>query len=127
MLEEEVSELLQFYADAFNRVDRDAIAETYHLPCLTVRGDGSIHEFHEVGQVRDFMGSVAKTYYDEGNRASSFDELTVVPIGGECALATLKWTLRDEGGIPIRGWHQSYNLIRTQAGWRFLLSTFHRC
>ena len=126
VLEKEVSEFLESYADAFNRVDGAGIAEMYHLPCLTVRGDGSIHEFCDLGQVRGFMTSVAKTYYEEGNRACSFDDLSVVPIGGECVLATLKWTLRDEEGAPIREWWQSYNLIRTKDGWRFLLSTFHR-
>jgi hypothetical protein len=107
-------------------VDSATIAEMYHIPCLTVRGDGSTHEFSQLSQVQDFMGSVAKTYFDEGNRACSFDELAVIPIGGECALATLKWTLRTDGGTPIQEWRQTYNLIRTQQGWKFLLSTFHR-
>ena len=126
MSENEVARFLESYAAAFNRVDSAAIAKMYHVPCLTVRGDGSTHTFDDHDQVREFMESVAQTYYDEGNRASSFDELTVIPIGGECALATLKWTLRTEGGKPIREWRQSYNLIRKQQGLQFLVSTFHR-
>ena len=47
MLEQEVSTFLQPYGDAFNRVDIDAIARMYHLPRMTIRSDGSIHEFHE--------------------------------------------------------------------------------
>jgi hypothetical protein len=126
MLEQEVSTFLQSYGDAFNRVDVDAIARMYHLPCMTIRGDGSIREFHEADEVREFMGVVAQTYYDEGNRVCSFDSLVVVPIGGECALATLRRILRDEDSALLRDWRQSYNLIRTQDGWNFLLSTFHR-
>ena len=64
MLEKEVSEFLESYADAFNQVDRARIAGMYHLPCLTVRGDGSVHEFHELDRIREFMGTVAKSYYD---------------------------------------------------------------
>lgn len=122
----EISEFLESYAAAFNRVDSAAIADMYHMPCLTVRGDGSIRVFHELAQVREFMGSVAKIYYDEGNRASSFNELAIVPIGNQCVLASLKWTLKDEDEAPIREWRQSYNLIQTKEKWKFLVSTFHR-
>ena len=126
MLEQDISELLEAYATAFNQVDSAAIADMYHLPCLTVRGDGTIHVFNEREQVHKFLGSVARAYYDEGNRDCMFGELTIVPIGGECVLATLKWTLRGDDQAPIRDWRQSYNLIRTEEGWKFLLSTFHR-
>jgi hypothetical protein len=28
-------------------------------------------------------------------------------------------------GSAIRGWQQSYNLVRGQASWQILVSTFH--
>lgn len=126
MLETEITDFLERYGDAFNRVAADEIAEMYHLPSLTVRGDGSVHVFTAVADVRDFMGTVAKTYHDEGNRAGSFDELSVLPIGGQSAVASLRWTLRRDDGTPIREWRQTYNLVRSKGSWQFLLSTFHR-
>ncbi|NJN51407.1 MAG: hypothetical protein HC809_06125 [Gammaproteobacteria bacterium] len=60
MLEREITDFLERYRDAFNQVAADEIGEMYHLPSLTVRGDGSVHVFTEVARVRDFMGSVAK-------------------------------------------------------------------
>ena len=126
MLEREISEFLERYGDAFNRVAADEIAEMYHLPSLTVRGDGSLQVFTDLGDVRDFMETVAMTYYDEGNRASSFDELSVLPAGGQSAVASLRWTLRRDDGTPIREWRQTYNLIRSKNSWQLLLSTFHR-
>ncbi len=126
MPEKEITEFLQRYGDAFNRVAADEIAAMYHLPSLTVRGDGSIHVFAEVEEVREFMGTIAKTYFDEGNRASTFDELSVLPVGGQSAVASLRWTLKRDDGTPIREWRQTYNLIRSKDSWKFLLSTFHR-
>jgi hypothetical protein len=126
VLEREIIDFLERYGDAFNRVAADEIAEMYYLPSLTVRGDGSVHVFTEVADVRDFMGSVAKVYYDEGNRASSFDELSVRPVGGQSAVASLRWMLRREDGTSIREWRQTYNLVRSKGSWKFILSTFHR-
>lgn len=126
MLKREITSFLERYGDAFNRVAADEIAQMYHLPSMTVRGDGSVHVFTEVANIRDFMGTVAKTYYDEGNRASSFDELSVLPVGEQSAVASLRWTLRRDDGTPIREWRQSYNLVRSKGSWQFLLSTFHR-
>jgi hypothetical protein len=123
-LEDEVRGFLESYNKAFASIDGTRIAALYHSPCVTLRGDGSIHclTSHDVGP---FFQGVAETYYREGYRNGRFKILQVVPIGGRSALVTVDWELLRENGSLIRGWRQSYNLVRVQATWQILVSTFH--
>jgi len=35
------------------------------------------------------------------------------------------WELLREEGNVLRQWRQSYNLVRVEAGWQILASTYH--
>jgi hypothetical protein len=123
-LEDEVGSFLETYNEAFASIDSTRIAALYYSPCITLRGDGSIHclTSRDLGS---FFQGVAETYYREGYRNGRFKILQVVPIGGRSALVTVDWELLREDGSVIRGWRQSYNLVRVQATWQILVSTFH--
>ncbi|MEZ5652858.1 MAG: nuclear transport factor 2 family protein [Burkholderiaceae bacterium] len=126
MLENDILNLLERYTVAFNAVDAATIAEMYHAPSMTVRADGSVHVFESTAQVRSFMESLARQYQSEGNEDGGFDELSVVAVGGQSAVASLRWTLRRSNGASVREWRQTYNLIRVDGAWKFLLTTVHR-
>ena len=123
-LREEVASFLESYNTAFASVDGSQIAALYYSPCVTLRGDGSIHCLTSQ-ELRDFFQTVAETYYREGYRSGRFAIRDLVPIGGRSALVTVDWELLRDDHRVIRGWRQSYNLVRAQAGWRILVSTFH--
>lgn len=123
-LEDEVRSFLESYNKAFRSIDGARIAPLYHSPCVTLRGDGSIHCLTSA-DVGPFLQGVADTYYREGYRDARFNMLQVVPIGGRSALVTVDWELLRDDGSVIRGWRQSYNLVRMKDGWRILVSTFH--
>jgi ketosteroid isomerase-like protein len=123
-LEGEVRAFLESYNKAFASIDGARIAALYHSPCVTLRGDGSIHCLSS-NDLAAFFQNVADTYHREGYRDGRFKMLDVVPIGGRSALVTVDWELLRGDGSVIRGWRQSYNLVRVNGTWQILVSTFH--
>src|SRR5262245_62110435 len=122
----EIRTFVENYIAAFDAADGPAIAALYHLPCLTVRGDGSVHCFQDKETARSFFKKVADTYHQDGCRRSRYFDLEVAPIGARSALATLTWEQLREDGSSIRRWRQSYNLLRDDKAWKILTSTFHQ-
>jgi len=124
-LVDEVRAFLELYGREFDSADGTRIAKLYHAPCVTVRGDGSIHCFQSGEELTRFFQGVADTYRKDGYRSSRFSKLEAVPIGGRSALVTVDWELLRADESVIRKWRQSYNLVRTGSGWQILVSTFH--
>jgi len=123
-LEAEVREFVETYNATFRSIDGHRIAALYHSPCVTLRGDGSIHSLAS-DQLVSFFQGVVDTYQREGYRDSRFEIVQVVPLGGHSALVMLDWEMLRGDGSLIRGWRQSYNLVRTKDVWQILVSTFH--
>jgi len=124
-LTEEVRGFFQEYNNAFASIDGGRIAALYYMPTVTMRADGSIHCLQSREELARFFQNVADTYHREGYRDGRFKILEVISIGGRSALATLDWELLRGDGSVIRGWRQSYNLVRSGGGWQILVSTFH--
>ena len=116
---------LEEYVRAFDSIDGTRIAALYHEPCVTMRGDGSIHCLLSREDLARFFQRVADTYHRDGYRSSRFSNLAVTPIGGRSTLVTVDWELLRQDGSPLRQWRQSYNLVRVGSGWQILVSTFH--
>ena len=91
-LKDEVGSFLDSYNTAFASIDGARVAALYHSPCVTLRGDGSIHCLASHELERFFQG-VADTYYREGYRNGRFKIVDVVPIGRRSALVTVDWEL----------------------------------
>jgi hypothetical protein len=117
---------LDEYTAEFDTRDGLRISALYHAPCVTVRGDGSVHCFQSRDEIGCFFGRVADGYAKEGMHAGVYKNFNAVPIGGASVLATVDWEMLREDRTVIRQWRQSYNLIRTSEGWRILCSTIHR-
>ena len=121
----DVRAFLDKYLDAFDSIDGQRIAALFHIPAVTMRGDGSIHSLQSRQELASFFQGVADNYQKDGYAGGRFEELQVSPIGGRCALATLDWVMLRHDGSFIRKWRQSYNLVRVDSGWQILVSTFH--
>lgn len=124
-LTNEIRTFLEEYNTAFASIDGKRIAALYHMPTVTMRGDGSIHCLQSREELARFFQGVADTYYKDGYRGGRFKNLEVVPIGGRSALATLDWEMQRGDGSVIREWRQSYNVVRVGNVWQILVSTFH--
>ncbi len=124
-LTEEVRGFFEQYSKTFESIDGDRIAALYYTPTVTMRGDGSIHCLQSREELALFFQGVADTYRREGFQSGGFKNLQVTPIGEKSALATLDWEMRRADGSVIRGWRQSYNVVRVPGGWQILVATFH--
>jgi ketosteroid isomerase-like protein len=124
-LTSDIEAFFEAYNEAFASFDGHRIAALYHLPTVTMRGDGSIHCLRSREELARFFQGVADTYRKDGYAGSRFEGLQVSPIGGRSALATLDWKMSRGDGSLIREWRQSYNLVRVVSGWEILVSTFH--
>ena len=123
--QEAVKGFLKAYIEAFTANDGARIARLYHAPCITVRGDGSIHSFQSQSEIQAFFQKLADTSYREGCRGWKYENLEVSPLGGRSAVATMDWQMQREDGSTIRRWRQSYNFVEVDGQLRILASTFH--
>ena len=121
-----VRAFFETYTREFDSADGARIADLYHAPSITLRGDGSIHAFQTHEEIRNFFQNVADTYRSEGYRSGRFDNFTAIPIGSRSALATLDWDILREDGSPIRRWRQSYNLVRVGEQWKIMTAMVHQ-
>jgi ketosteroid isomerase-like protein len=124
----QLSEIGNFFSDytkLFDERNAAAIATYYHAPSITMRADASVHAFQTREELQEFFQGVAEKYYAEGLRRSTFTNLDLKPIGSKSVLATLEWQMLRGDGSKIRGWWQSYNLIRPDERWQILTSTIH--
>ena len=121
----EMSSYYKTYADAFHARSGSQIADFYYTPCISMRGDASIHCFQSRLETEKFFQRVADTYYEEGLRRSETKNLEVIPIGGRSLLASMDWVFYRADGTLLKQWRQSYNLVRVDGRWKILLSTFH--
>ena len=124
-MEAGIVSLLEKYRFAFDSADPEAIADCYHEPSVTIRGDGTFHILRDHKETARILGEVARQYHEEGMQRGVYTNLDVKMIGMRCALATMDWQLlRTNGGI-IRKWRQSYNIIEQNGACLFYVSTFH--
>jgi hypothetical protein len=125
-LTDQISKFFEDYHRTFNGADGASIAMFYHVPSVTLRGDGSTHCFRSREELASFFQGVAEGYNREGNAGGGgFYNLAVQPIGGRSALATMDWQLMRADGSLFRQWRQSYNLLRADGRWQIFVATFH--
>lgn len=113
------------YTRVFNAADAVAIAKFYHVPSISMRGDGSVVCYQSAEELEQFFKRVADGYLGEADHGR-FHSLTVQPIGAQSVLATSTWELLRKDGSVVREWRQSYNLVHVDDRWQIMVSTFHR-
>ena len=121
----EVRSLYTAYADAFHARSGKQIAGFFYTPCMSMRGDASIHCFQSRTETEKFFQGVSDTYYEEGLRRSEFQNLEVIRIGGRSLLASMDWVFYRGDGTLLKQWRQSYSMVRVDGRWKIVLSTFH--
>ena len=119
-----IQRLFDRYNDAFLARDAKRIAACYHVPCMTIRADGSFHIFESGAEIERFFATVSETYHEEGMRSFEMRDVEVRMIGSESALVSMEWFMKRADDTIIRNWRQSYNLLKQGDEWVFLLSTY---
>ena len=121
----EVAGFFDAFVEAFSSFSGARIATRYVVPGVALRGDGSIQCLQSREEVERFFQAAVDAYHRDGCRGIRFKDLGVVPMGGRSVQGTVTWELLREDGSVLRHWRQSYNLVRVEAGWQILASTYH--
>jgi hypothetical protein len=116
-----IRKFFEAYRDAFNRLDGEAVARLYAVPS-GIAQDGKYEHWDSFDPIRKNMIALCKLYHDRGYRGASFDVDTFLAQGEDFAVADLRWRIDWDGAEPWR-FNTTYNLLRTDAGWRVLLCT----
>lgn len=95
------------------------------MPSLTLRGDGLLSLLTDAGEAQAFFGTVAWTYRDQGAADWQGQVEHLTPIGRDCALATMHWSMLRADATVLRDWRHSYNLLARDGALRILLATFY--
>jgi hypothetical protein len=123
-LETELRGYFEGYARAFH-ADLGRFCEHFHFPSTTVRLDGSIQQFRTNEEAMEFFTVAKQKYEAEGCTQWAINRVTATQLGAGSASATIDWAMLRADGSPIRGWTQTYNLIKSAHGWHVILSTLH--
>jgi ketosteroid isomerase-like protein len=96
---EKVKALLEAYASAFQRSDKDAVADRYACPVHVVTHNGGVRLLavpsREAWTV--VVGRMLQMYSAMGVRRAAMVDLRVVDVSPQIALAGLTWALHGEG------------------------------
>jgi len=109
---EQVKAFLEAYASAFQRLDKDAVADRYSYPAHVVTHNGGVRVL--AVPTREAWTAVIERilqmYGAMGVRRAAMNELRVVSISPQVAQARLVWALRGEGDKPLYEFEATYTL-----------------
>jgi hypothetical protein len=121
-----IKQFFDEYTAAFDMAEGERIAACYHVPCMTLRMDGSLHVFQDRREIREFFDGVARKYRDEGMRTYRLAVYEPRMLGALAAVVTVKWEgLRAGHHSVVRSWWQTYNLRCADGKWLIVLNTNH--
>jgi hypothetical protein len=109
---EQVKGFLEAYASAFQRLDRDAVADRYAYPAHVVTHDGGVRLL--AVPTREVWTTVIERllqmYGAMGVRQAVMGDLRVVFLSPLIAQARLTWELRGEGDKPLYEFEATYTV-----------------
>lgn len=121
--------LIERYRAAWERIicetgDVDDVNQFFHLPCFFVGADGSASLFRAAADISAFHRPRLELFRKGGVKKPKTRDFEVLSLGTRSALVSVSWELcRDDDSLE-RAWRHSYNVLRTDAGWKILVSTF---
>ena len=124
-MHDQIQHFFDAFVAAFAQFDGALMAQRYATPCVSLDAQGTLRSFHTPAEIAGYFQSVLTAYHQQGCRSCRFGDLEVVSMGARSALATVSWELLRADGSMASGWRESYNLLRTDQGWRVFASTDH--
>jgi hypothetical protein len=123
-LEADLLAFFEAYARTFHE-DVDSFCDLYRFPSTTARLDGTVVLFSAKADALAFFSSAKQRYEAEGCARWAIRRLVAEQLGSGSAIATIDWDMTTADHSPIRGWQQTYNVIRSFGTWKVLHSTLH--
>jgi ketosteroid isomerase-like protein len=105
---------LEAYAAAFQRQDRDAVADRYAYPAHVVTHDGGIALVPAPSREAwlAVIERILQMYRAMGVRRAAMLDLFVTGVSPQIAQAHLTWDLHGEGDKPLYQFEATYTLAR---------------
>jgi len=117
-----IREFFEQYRDAFNRLDGEALARLYAVPSGIASDTGYTH-WATFEPIRDNMVALCRQYQLNGYLRAQFETGAFLAQGDDFAVADLAWCIERVDGQEGWRFNTTYNLMRTDEGWRVLLCT----
>lgn len=102
----------------------DALAHFFNVPCTMLSAGGVLSHFSDVGQIRAFNQSRLAAFTEGGAAKAVLRGVDISTLGDHAALVLVNWELYRSDGSMERAWRHYYSVVRTEADWKILLSTF---
>lgn len=118
----EIRQFFECYRDAFNSLDGEAVARLYSVPS-GIAQDNQYTHWPEFEPIRDNMVALCTLYRERGYAAAEFEPGAFLQQGENYAIADLSWKINWSSGAAPWQFNTTYNLVRTEKGWRVLLCT----
>lgn len=110
------------YRDAFNALNGEAVAALYAQPS-GIAQDGQYTPWPDRVQVAENMVALCQLYRDKGFVRAEFEPRHFIDQGDQFAIADVQWHIDWTGAEPPWRFSTTYNLVRTDNGWKVLLCT----
>jgi ketosteroid isomerase-like protein len=118
----EIRAFFETYRDAFNALDGAAVAHLYAEPSAIAQ-DREFTHWPTRALVQENMVKLCELYRQRGYVAATFTEGAFVAQGTDYAIVDLQWRIEWRAGQEPWTFNTTYNLVRTEQGWRVLVCT----
>lgn len=113
------------FVEAFRSFNGSTIAERFFVPYLAFHAHGSAQVFMSRAEAGSYFQGIVDDYHAKGCRSCRYKDLTVVPLGRDCAIGTVTWELLAEDLSIVSAWRESYNLCSVEDRFVAFTSTDH--
>jgi hypothetical protein len=118
----EIQRFFTQYRDAFNSLDGEAVAQLYAVPS-GIAQDATYTHWPAFEPIKDNMVALCSLYRERGYAHAEFEPGVYLQQGEDFAIADLSWKITWASGAEPWQFNTTYNLVRTERGWRVLLCT----
>ena len=128
-MEKELKTLIEQYRAAWQKIvsetgNVDEVNEFFHLPCIFVGADGSASLFSTAEDISQFHRPRLESFQQGGVKKPRTKDLEITSLGTYSALVAVTWEQYREDDTMERTWRHAYNAVKTDSGWKILVSTF---
>jgi len=126
---DDLQTLIERYRAAWEKIicesgNVDDVNQFFCLPCIFVGADGSASLFRIGADISAFHRPRLELFRKGGVRKPKTRDFETFSLGARSALVSVSWELCREDNSIERAWRHSYNVLRTDGGWKILVSTF---
>ena len=122
-MSDDLRKFFQAYDVAFTK-GPSSIAEFYYEPCIAARM--AVARLNSTRKDTEaFFGPVLEKYRAQGFVRADIVSFESQPLGKNSVLVTIRWAYKDASDKTLWEWSFSYNLYKSNGGWKILLQTMH--